>query len=215
MNKNLLLLVVILFFGLEASAWVTLSQGNYRWRNDDGTLETATAMAAENTAATTTVGTNIRLRLEIYNLTTSIVSPVFQLQYSTDNSNWTSITNDAGNAFVLSETSWYNEANTINNYLTSSLPNFGGGYTIESSITKSWTFDGETTYEAEYCIKATSNADLDTDYYFQISEPAVKYENIMLQVSSAPPVPLSNSAILISLVLMTVFIVFSFYIRKF
>lgn len=130
MKKFALLTLIVFLFFVEIFAFT--KQGYYRWRNDDGSLITATAKADTNTAAQTVVGENIRLRVELFALATTTPNDII-LSWSTDGSAWTQITDAATGHFQLSSTTYYDEQNTINDY----LPNFmsmphGGGYTIEN-----------------------------------------------------------------------------------
>jgi len=153
-----------------ASANGDISQDNYRWRNDDGSIENATARADENVNCLTEKETNIRLRVEVRdNAVPNYEFIDIGLYYSTDSTIWTQITNDANNHFQLSLSSYYDESDTINDLLTNPIGRpHGGGFTIESTVSKSITLYEDTSYEFEYCIKATSNADVDTTYMFAL-----------------------------------------------
>ena len=63
MKKTFILLMLLVTY---SNIFAFLSQGNWRWRKDDGDETTATWMAALNTAPTITSSSNvIRLRLEV------------------------------------------------------------------------------------------------------------------------------------------------------
>jgi len=171
MKKTILFFLMTIVFTIIASANTSITTGNYRWRNDNGSIENATARADENVNSTTVKEANIRLRVELYNCETDPSQHYnnLGLYYSTDSTNWTHITNDGNNEFQLSLSPYYNESDTINDMLTNSEGQLhGGGFAIESTATKAFTFYFEESYEFEYCIKATSNAVVDTTYQFAV-----------------------------------------------
>ncbi len=169
-KKTTLLIVFIAVFTTIASATSSITQGNYRWRNDDGSIENATAQADENVDINSAKDINIRLRVELYtNDTDTVEYTAMELYYSIDSTNWTQITNDGNNEFQLSLSTYYDESDTINDMLSNSeVQPHGGGFTIESTVSKAFTFYPEKSYEVEYCIKATSNAVVGTTYQFAV-----------------------------------------------
>ncbi|MEI6680618.1 MAG: hypothetical protein WCL21_18560, partial [Mariniphaga sp.] len=80
----------------------------YRWRNDDGSETTATWKAAVNTGVTiSSANTNFRLRIAHSEVTFPGTPTGYSLQYSADQSVWTTITTDrTTNAFALSPTTY-------------------------------------------------------------------------------------------------------------
>ena len=59
-----------------------IQQNRYRWRNDNGTEVTATAIAAENASASLPVGTVARLRFGLYNSDTGSSTNQYRLEFS-------------------------------------------------------------------------------------------------------------------------------------
>jgi len=153
------------------------SQGNYKWRNDDGNLENATDRNAENNNSDIGKNMNIRLRVEIYSELDPQTFPSLDLYYSRIGiEEWMPITNDPYGQFQLSLSSYFDEADTINDILTNSggYPH-DGGFTIESTTAKSFYFYGEKSYEFEYCFKATSYAHYDSTYEFTVRDTDTSY----------------------------------------
>ena len=197
-----------------AFASSVIHQNNYRWRNDNGDINTATFKAAENTDVNVEKNENIRLRIEFYNETATPddYAPGIKLRYS-HNGVETIISNDINNAFVLSESPFFAEMDNINDLLTNTNAFVhGGGYTIESSLSKDFTFDYEKSYEVEYCIKATPNAVVGDSYNFTFEEngTALEIDNaepMLTIISTQPPlsVPLETSAIALAFLLVAGF----------
>ncbi len=175
MKKTILLFVFTSLFATTAIANGSITQGNYRWRNDDGNMENATAKADENVNSTVLKETNVRLRVGIGNYDVGDGEEDLGLYYSTDSTIWTHITNDTNNHFQLSLSSYFDESDTINDLLANGSLSHGGGFTIESTVSKSFTLYENTSAEFEYCIKATSNADLDSTYLFAVIEDGGGY----------------------------------------
>ncbi len=106
MKKILLVLISVLIYTTISEAY--MKQGNWRWRNDDGSETTATWKAAENTGLGTISHStsNIRLRIGLYNDDPSYMRSLnMVLYYSSDGSTWTQITTNLNNAFFLSSSS--------------------------------------------------------------------------------------------------------------
>ncbi|CAN5559515.1 hypothetical protein BH10BAC2_BH10BAC2_33030 [soil metagenome] len=170
--KKFLLLTFLIVSTSQSFAFVT--QGNWRWRKDDGSETTATWMAAENTAASVSSGSdNIRLRIELFNSgssNTDVNTSI--LVYSPDGgTTWDSVSNIAGSRpFVLAGSSpFVNNLDATTRQLTSRV---GYVYTAGQIITSSSTLGNnniipEHATEYEWVIKPTANMLPSTTYLFK------------------------------------------------
>lgn len=100
MKKILLLLLLSAVYNVLLA---NVSQGNWRWRNDDGNQATATFKSAnDNDYITISSFENIRLRIEFYNALTDPTNNNFKLQYSIDSIAWVAVSNTfTTQAFVI------------------------------------------------------------------------------------------------------------------
>ena len=167
MTKKLLFFYIFLHsFLINANA----RQGNYRWRNDDGNQTAATWKAATN--STTLVGTinqPLRLRMEVYNSSSSgsysfNLSP---LQYRKNGGSWISITSSTANDFYF-----INSAFVTNNTGTSqqiSTGSFTGGFFKSDNSNNNISLSTTTRTEIEFCFARSSNYDIYATYEFQIA----------------------------------------------
>lgn len=170
--KKFLLLTFLIVSTVQSYAFVT--QGNWRWRKDDGSETTATWMAAENAEATISSSSdNIRLRIELFNegsSNTDVSTTI--LVYSADGgTTWDSVSNIAGSRpFVLAGSSpFVNNLDPTTRQLTSR-----GGYTYTAGqmITSSSTLGNNNIVpsaatEYEWVIKPTANMLPSTTYWFK------------------------------------------------
>ena len=105
--KRVLLMAVSITASINSFALVT--QGNWRWRHDDGSETTATWMANQNVAPVISSSSEkLRLRIELYNNNTDPSDVATStLQDSLDGgTGWQDITSTVGtNAFILAGTS--------------------------------------------------------------------------------------------------------------
>lgn len=172
MKKIVLVLLLVVVYN---NLFAFVSQGHWRWRNDDGSEKTATWMAAQDVTATISdASKNIRLRVELYNDDPNSNDPkdaVFE--YALDGTDtWFTITTTAGaNAFVLSGTS----PNVTDLEATTQQITAGVGLTFESGKvivssdkipSKPVSAHAETEYE--YCFKPTSAIKPNTTYQFRV-----------------------------------------------
>lgn len=163
------LLVFILLATLSGDLFA--NTGNWRWRADDGTLSTATWLAAENTTTSLSGKNNIRLRVEYYdNLPPG--SGTASLSYSTEVSGtYATITTDgSSNDFKLSLTDYYTDGDATTEDL---LTNYSGttasnGLALEST-SPGFSINSGESKEFEICIQPTDNAISGQTYYFRFS----------------------------------------------
>ena len=175
MTKYITILIPLFFVAFsELFALGTApAQGNWQWRNDDGTESGASAIANENTSITITDFSNVRVRIELYDFWGGLGSDSktqdYALLYSLDSTNWTQITSDAtSNAFALSLSPYFSDGDATTEIITSTLSNFQAGNIFESSSSFNYTLNANSSTQIEYCIKPTSNVQATTLYTFSL-----------------------------------------------
>lgn len=153
----------------------TLVQEHFRWRNDDGGEAAATWKAGADTAITgVTRGTNIRLRFDIANTSTSYSGALAAtLEYSTSASGpWTPVATGsmAAAAFEMTSSPGYANGDATTALLTGS-GTFVAGKCVElpSNACAAVTLGIGQYSNFEHCFKATAKAQGDTIYYFRLS----------------------------------------------
>lgn len=151
-------LLLIPQFGYAAEDW---SQGNWRWRNDDGDESSATWKAAENTGFNLSNSNNIRLRIEVY-ADNEDDPRYFGLHYrvGTTSENWYRITGSpTGRHFVLSSSNGFDNSEPTSEQLSERNGySFITGKMINSSqCALQSPITGLKKSEWEWCIKATGS----------------------------------------------------------
>ena len=175
--KKLFLLTVLL--SCFSSIFALTTQGNWRWRKDNGTQITATWIAAQNTPIVLTNNTDtLRLRIELYNDPANpggtLSDAFFEDSSNQAGARWNRIKvlPDADDAFKLAGTS----PNVINlepttQQLTSPhSPSFAPGKVIvaSDSLPASTVGDNFGT-EYEYVFVPTANLKPNVTYYFRVN----------------------------------------------
>jgi hypothetical protein len=201
MKKTTILLVLIITY---TNIFANLIQGNWRWRNDDGSETTATWKAAEVLPIIlTSTGEVLRLRYELH----TSGAPIFlniseRLQYATATSGpWTSIDVTAGtNAFVMSNTSAFVfQDDPTTKQLTSGALSFKVGKIMVSSNTAvlpAITQGGNT--EIEWAIKGTTNTIAATTYYFRDFSAGTTYGSFPSLTTAAVLLPIKLTGFTLS-----------------
>ena len=192
---NALCYVVLLLFAFASAVDAqSTSQGNFRWRNDDGSETSATWRRNYDVNDSLNTQGNVRLRIELYTTATyggDLNDNNLSLYYSTDNSTYTEITTDGStNAWKLAPSSHFTNNQATTHQLPENSPHFGYGFMIQSSSTFGLSIDPNYSSEMEFCISPTSNA-LSGRYYFKI------------QGGQNPAYPLIPSTVYISPVVTT------------
>lgn len=170
MKKTFILLALLVTY---SNIFAFLSQGNWRWRKDDGDETTATWMAALNTAPTITSSSStivLRLRLEILSDLTDDTYLEDTLQYALSKSGpFFNINTTVGtNPFVLAGSSAF----VVDKEVTTSLLStpdetfHPGIYVVSSPILNDSLPAGMHT-EYEWCIRATEFLQPNKVYYFR------------------------------------------------
>ena len=200
--KKLLLLAILLSSFSSIFAFTT--QGNWRWRKDDGTQLTATWLAAQNTAPTITSPSDIiRLRIELYNDPNNaggaLGDAIFEDSSNIPGSKWDTIkvAGDADDAFVLAGSSpnLTDKEPTTQQLTGAHYTTFKAGKVIVATekLPAQTLGDGDGT-EYEYAIKPTGNIVAGAIYYFRVD--AANYPAGIplpsLAASEALPIKLSS-----------------------
>lgn len=166
-----ILLCIALLFVFHNNLFANLTQGHWRWRNNNGDEKTATWKAGQDTAATITDYRAIRLRMEVYNSTGNSKSLNRNLQYATSASGpWYSITNSSSiNAFIYGGNNNYinNNDSTTRQLTDPSYTFFRGNIITSQDPAYSDTIPNNNRLEYEWCIKPTPNIRRDVTYYFK------------------------------------------------
>jgi len=170
MKKILLLVSFCLFCSMASFAFI--SQGNWRWRNNNGSETSATWSAAQNAAITIgSVDSVIRLRIQFNNTTGDLKSLNTNLQYaSAPNGPWHYITAFKGNnAFMYAGTNnFVTDLTPTTKQITGSSNTFIAGKVFVKTTELNGTMSNNTSTEHEYCIKPTDNISPNTVYYFRV-----------------------------------------------
>jgi hypothetical protein len=171
-NSIFLFLAVFAFSNSAFSLSPSLTQGNYRWRSDDGNEANATWKGAQNTPITIQEKSNIRLRIELYNTNNMSASDEINLAYAQIGESYSLITNDAStNHFVLSPSNNISDLEPTTNQLLLTDGNVyaTGGIMVESSTGNILEIsDYLQSKEIEYCIRPTDKVLPNTTYYFVV-----------------------------------------------
>lgn len=197
MKKTLLLFCIVAIVN-QAHAFTT--QGNWRWRKDDGTQTTATYLAAENTTPVITTSDNVRLRIELYNTTGSdqdIKNTTLAYSLTGADNSWVLISDTVTNKdFVLSKSPFVTNLEATTQLLTArSGFAFKSGLLIDTVSTFPYTLSDSVSTEFEWVIKPTSTAKLNTTYYFESSVGGYDKPLPTLTIGSVLAVNLGNFSV--------------------
>lgn len=189
--KKIVLFSMIVFLSSQSYALVT--QGSWRWRNDDGNEKTATYMAGQNEAVTINSSSNpVRLRIGLYNVqnqASDVATSV--LQYATSSSGpWDTIKTVAGTrAFVLAGTDAYvKDGEATTNQLTMAYPFFPGKMVVSSVQMTSNKVPVKNATEYEWVLLPTPNLKPSTTYYFRFT-PVDSYPEPLPSLMTAAVLP--------------------------
>jgi hypothetical protein len=190
--KKLFLFAILLTSFSHIFAFTT--QGNWRWRNDDGSETTATWIAAQNTdAAITSASDPIRLRVELYNASGGLLDDAI-FEDSTAGGTWDTIklAADADDAFVLAGTSpnvTDLEATTQQLASPHNATYVAGKIIVSSEKLPAFTVGSSSGTEYEYVIKPTANLLPSTTYYFRVD--AANWPDPLPSLTTAAVLPVS------------------------
>lgn len=199
--KKLFLLTVLL--SCFSSVFALTTQGNWRWRKNDGTQTTATWIAAQNTPIVLTNTTDtLRLRIELYNDPAKpggTLTDAFFEDSSSDGNSWNRIKliPDADDAFKLVGTSpnLTNLEPTTQQLTSPHAPSFAPGKVIlaSDSLPASTIGDGFGT-EYEYVIVPTANLKPNVTYYFRVNAANYPAAMTLPSLSTAAVLPVKLTA---------------------
>ncbi len=180
----------VLFWLLLLAAFPSfayMSQGNWRWRNNNGSETSATWRAPQNQSITiNSVDDIIRLRIQMQNTTGDTKSGNTNLQYaSAPDGPWRYVTNFKGNnAFRLSNTNAQVKDTTVTTQqMTGSSNSYVPGKLFVKTNELPVTFSNATVSEYEYCLQPTDNIQPGITYYFRI--PGLDYPKSLPSATTA------------------------------
>ena len=168
-------LVILLFSDITFAygAW----QGNWRWRNDDGDVYTATWKDSVNTPVVLTDFENLRLRISSY--FDGGPSRNISLSYTEDVQNglWIPITSiDTGKLFISSSQYLSDSMSYFDNQvLSQNSPKYLYRRTITFDESENYFLFGEDSsiYELEYSIKPTLKIQPGSAYFFSLCRDSI------------------------------------------
>lgn len=189
--KKILLLSIVLIVCDNLFAFTT--QGNWRWRKDDGTEITATWLADENVAPEIASSDEVlRLRIGLFFESGGLLDGAI-LEWSTDQATWDTVNLTATTEpFVLAGSS----PNVTNlDPTTMQLSGEGLAFVAGKIIVTSETLPphslgtgNETEYE--YCIKPTANMQPSTTYYFRVAAAEYEVDRPLPSLTTATVLPI-------------------------
>ncbi|MBG9378515.1 T9SS type A sorting domain-containing protein [Panacibacter sp. DH6] len=164
--KNVFLSVLCMLF--TSGVFANLSQGNWRWRNDNASETAATWKAAEGVTFVLADTASFRLRMEIINSAGEPRNFTQSLQYATNpNGPWEQV-NNVSSAFRLSTSSFVADGQSTTKQLSGYSANtFTAGEIISADPAFSQLLQDGTKTEYEWVLKATGNVIPNTTYYFK------------------------------------------------
>ena len=170
MTKKLTLFLFFIGFALGHTA-PNFTQGNYRWRNDDGGETTATWKASVNTSILPN-DTDVPLRLRIGVLNDGNNSGTLNtmpLQYSKNNGAWVDITTSNLNDFYFINSSNVTDGSPTTQQIYTN--NFIQGYFRSSATNNTINLSDSPSQntEMEFCIARSSAYDSYGTYRFRIN----------------------------------------------
>ncbi len=175
MKKSLFISTFLLVI-LVGELWATPVEGNYRWRNDNGSEITATWAANENDSLVQSSEANIRLRMELYHWgTTDPFSKICYLYYaSATDTVWHQVGDDpVDDAFTFFDSpNVTNGASTVSTRLSKSDASCANvaGVIRENEAAFLLDLAGNTRQEYEFSIKPSSGIDYNLAYYFRVED---------------------------------------------
>jgi hypothetical protein len=198
--KRVLLCIFLLLFTC-GHVFAYLTQGNWRWRNNDGTEKSATWKAGQDTAITISDNKAFRLRIDIINQQSTTKGYGEGLEYATSlNGPWLQLSSSAsqGNAFILGgNNSYISDGDTTSAQLTEpGAYAFVHGSVITMSNNRNDNLLSNQRTEYEWCIKPTNYIMPNTKYYFRSQTGANETNNLPVLTTTGsfaqPPAIVQN-----------------------
>lgn len=192
--KKILLLSIVLIVCNNLFAFTT--QGDWRWRKDDGSETTATWLADENVAPEiTSFDETLRLRIGLFNEEGGLLDGAI-LEFSTDQATWDTVNLTATTeAFVLAGSSPnVTDLEPTTQQLSGEGLTFDPGKVIVSSeaLPPHTVGSGDET-EYEYVIKPTANMQPSTTYYFRVNAAEYPADRPLPSLTTAAVLPIRIS----------------------
>lgn len=186
--KNFILVVLCTLF--VSSTFANLTQGNWRWRNDNGSETTATWKAAENNTFVLADTNAFRLRMEISNSSGETKDFAQPLAYATNiNGPWEQV-NNVSSAFRLSASAYVLQGQATTKQLNGNATNtFTAGKLIDTDPQFAQPLLNGTKTEYEWVLKATNNAIPGTTYYFKTG--GMDYPVALPSLTTAAGIPVT------------------------
>ena len=175
--KNIYIVITcLMFYMCSEISLANPQQGNWRWRNDDGDIYSATWKDSANIPAVLTNYENVRIRIELFdNPDTSSIS----LWYTEDifNGSWIKITNVDTGKFFISPTQYFPDtASYFDNQLLPETDTFNiYNLTITFDYSDNYFLFGPGLYELEYSLKPTMKIQPGSAYFFSL----FNYDDLM------------------------------------
>lgn len=172
------LLVLLTMLGASYGAFAFTHQGNWRWRNDDGSETTATWKAAENTSIVVSNTEEVlRLRIELYNNPDKpgglLDNAILEDSSNTPGATWKQVklADDNTTGFVFAGSSPnVTDKEATTHQLTSHVANFAAGkILVATEKFPASTVGDNTSTEYEFVIKPSGNLLPSTTYYFRVN----------------------------------------------
>lgn len=198
-------------FGFTQMLAGNIIQTHYHWRNNNGSETSATAAANEDTAATMTTGSVIRLRIGVNNAGDVSSTAAFRLEYQVNATSgaWTQLaTSTVGTAaWQMATSSFVTDDTATTNIATSTGGTddtnayFLSGEVVASTSrnqTNSYVLTGIEFSEDEFTIKPTTNVATGTTYYFRVSNAgtALGTYSVYPAITVVVPTPTVSAVVL-------------------
>lgn len=161
---------IILCLIAYCSSYANLTQGHWRWRNNNGSEQSASWKSGQDSSTTISDFKAIRLRMEVYNNTGNVKTIDHGLQYSTSPSGpWFNISNVSEiNAFVFGgNNSFISNSDSTSKQIVNDAYAFFPGTIITQEDSAADTILNNSRREYEWCIKPGPRIQPNTTYYFK------------------------------------------------
>ena len=194
MNKIHLIITYLIFYLYTGISLASPQQGNWRWRNDDGDVYSATWKDSVNTPVVLINYENIRLRIECASENFNISNISLGYSENCDYDSWIPITRtDTGKFFITQSLYLIDTASYSNNQLLPQpvswpwlvySPTYRKTITFDYSDNYLLIGDSCSLFELEYSVKPTMKIQPGSAYFFCLYDD----DGIMYQGNSEYPV---------------------------
>ena len=196
------LLCAFMLLCAYSNSFAFLSQGNWRWRNNNGSEKTATWKAMQDSGIIINDNKAIRIRIDMFNAQSTTKGIGSTLEYATTlNGQWMTVSSAAAeNAFILAGDNGYitNDAPTTAQLTETGSYTFAPGRIFALSSDYSDSLLTSQRKEYEWCIKPTANIAPNTKYYFRAAIGSGQTTNLPYLTTgsgfASPPALISNGS---------------------